>query len=254
MPDPKFGRLKEKKAYFNKGYDRCFTRVYKDASIKHEVEHNLDLIRFLGGKIQSDFMELWSGEEDRRTADNILRGRYDARTEWLMAICPSALEPKKQWPFSNFVQLCRELIQKHKYCKILMVGGGEDRQKGKDLEKELGAVVVNAAGEANLRVTLELLKKCAIYVGNDTGAAHLAAAAGIPVVVISGHAACGSLSSNYSPTRFGPQSSKSIIVQPQLPLAPCSDECHLPRAHCITQIQIAEVKKAVSELIPDGCK
>ena len=60
------------KRMLNKGYDKLFTHVLTDNYLKHEVEHNLEVITFLRGNIDDDRLELWVDKEDERSAQALL--------------------------------------------------------------------------------------------------------------------------------------------------------------------------------------
>ena len=62
-------------------------------------------------------------------------------------------------------------------------GGAEDREKGDRLIARCKNGV-NAAGSLSVRESAALLQDCTLYLGNDTGTMHLAAAVGTPCVAI----------------------------------------------------------------------
>jgi heptosyltransferase-2 len=70
----------------------------------------------------------------------------------------------------------------------LFVGAEGDRGAGREIESSLppGIRVFNVIGRTDLRLFAGLLASCQAFVSNDSGAMHLAAAAGVPVVAIFG--------------------------------------------------------------------
>lgn len=60
------------KSIENKGFDAFFTDVITKTEHLHEVERNLDVIRFLGGKIFNENLELWISKEDYKSTRNII--------------------------------------------------------------------------------------------------------------------------------------------------------------------------------------
>ena len=81
------------------------------------------------------------------------------------------------------------------------------------------------------------------------GPMHLAAAVGTPVVEISCHPLHGSVVHHNSPKRFGPFGVPHIVLQPEKPLPPCSDGCTATQAHCILNVSVMHVRKAVEKFI-----
>jgi heptosyltransferase-2 len=118
---------------------------------------------------------------------------------------------------------------------------------GRELERQLGGTVINSVGRTTLREVCALLKHCQLYIGNDTGAMHLAAAAGVPVVEISCHPLNGSHFHANSPRRFGPWGVDFTVLQPEKAIEPCSDGCTAFQAHCIQTVTVADVRNAAEK-------
>ncbi|MBT8763361.1 glycosyltransferase family 9 protein [Desulfohalobiaceae bacterium Ax17] len=230
----------------NRGFDRLLTHGLKDTSVKHEVEHNLDVIRFLGGKVQDDRLELWFGEEDEFFAEELLRKHGVELNDLLVSLAPGAGASKRRWPLSRFAEV-GVCLQEEYHAQFLIVGGPEEEALGRELQQELGDAVINTVGHTTLHQTAALLKRCRLFIGNDAGPMHIAAAVGVPVVEMSCHPETGSLLSANSPKRFGPWSGKHMVIQPKAPLPPCVDECVSDRPHCILGITVEQVKQAVAE-------
>ena len=70
----------------------------------------------------------------------------------------------------------------------VMFGASGDRAAGREIESSLPADVgiVNAIGRTDLRLLVGAIARCAAFVSNDSGAMHLAAALGVPLVAIFG--------------------------------------------------------------------
>ena len=111
---------------------------------------------------------------------------------------------------------------------------------------------VALAGGATLPELAALLERCALYVGNDSGPAHLAAAAGVPTVTLYGSS---------TPSRTGPRSSsraRHVAVSAAFPCAPCRerffDDCPSPptadgRPPCLDAISIDAVLRSVERVL-----
>ena len=70
----------------------------------------------------------------------------------------------------------------------LLVGAAPDREAGRAIESSLPAGIqpVNLIGRTDLRLLAGVLASCHAFVSNDSGAMHLAAAVGTPLVAIFG--------------------------------------------------------------------
>jgi len=233
--------LKQK---LNHSLDLLLTHPINDPVQKHEVEHNLDVVRFLGGQIQDDKLELWTDERDETWANAFLIEKGIKKDDFLIALSPGTRQPRKEWPVDRFAELSAWLQQEYQ-AKILVLGAKEEESLGNKLVKRLGSFVINALGRTTLRQTTALLKRCQLFVGNDTGPMHLAGALGVPVVAVFCHPEGGSDSSSNSPARFGPWQSPCVIVQPKNSTLPCMEECSAEEPHCILGVTVEQVKNAL---------
>jgi heptosyltransferase-2 len=238
--------INSRKQLVNKGFDLMFTDVIYDEKPGHEVEKNLDFIRYLGGKPSSDFIELWMNSEDEKFADSMLA---NLSTKMLVAFCPGAGKASRQWPSDRFIELGKWLKNA---CdsSLIIIGGTKDQIIGKYIKDALDPGIIDLTGRTNLRQTAALLKRCHLYVGNDTGAMHMAAASGVPVVEISCFPVDGPNWHWNSPHRFGPWKVSHKILQPKKIFSDFSDtfsEKHLSHIH---EISIGQVQDAVQELFP----
>lgn len=240
--------VNDRKQRLNGGFDRLLTRVLNDNTVKHEVEYNLDVIRFLGGRAKEQRLELWLGEEDETFAEQVLKSVGVRDGDLLIAFAPGAGAPKRMWLVYNFTAL-GAWLKKEYDARIVVVGGPGEEHLGQELQRQLGDRVINVVGKTTLRQTAALLKRCNLFVGNDAGPMHLAAAAGVPVVEISCHPLNGSPLHPNSPKRFGPWGVPYVVLQPEKPLAPCSEACDAAQAHCILGITVEQVKEALMELL-----
>jgi ADP-heptose:LPS heptosyltransferase len=241
-------RVNPKKQEFNKGFDSLLTHVLVDNSLKHEVERNLDILSFMGCKIQEKHLELWLSEEDEIFAKDILMNhKYGG--EVLIAMGIGAGIANRKWPLKLYIELGDWLIKEYN-AKILIVGGSKEKELGLIFKQVVGSGVINVAGITTLRRTAALLKRCHLYIGNDSGPMHIAAAVGTPVVELSCHPITGSIDEINSPFRFGPWGVKKIVIQPKEPLPPCEERCIVyDKPHCILGITVDQVKQAVVDLL-----
>ncbi len=242
-------RATGRKERLNRGFDRFFTATLDRRESRHEVERNLDLLEWLGSApVRDRQLELWLGVEDEAFAEAALAGVPPAGHDWLIALHPGAAVHQRQWPLERFILLVRELQASYR-AAFLVVGGPGDRELGRRIVEEADARVLDMTGRTTLRQTAALLKRCDLYVGNDTGPMHIAAAAGGPVVELSPFPRGGADWHWNSPTRFAPWGVPSRVLQPERPRPPCSDSCTSDRPHCIAEIPVAAAFEAAVQLL-----
>ena len=241
-------KVTEEKSRLNAGLDRLFTHTVGGNALKHEVERNLDLIASMGGTVEQDRLELWHDEADGHFAARILQEHGIHDGDLLIALAPGAGHAKRMWPLANFAEF-GAWAKARWGASIVVIGGPEEEPLAKDLALRLGGNAVNAVGRTTLREAGAVLKRCQLFVGNDAGPMHLAAAAGLPVVEISCHPQGGAAGHANSPARFGPWRVPQVILRPAKALGPCSDACISSEAHCIRGVSTAQVNEAVSALL-----
>jgi heptosyltransferase-2 len=150
--------------------------------------------------------------------------------------------PAKRWPIERFIAVAKE-VQQRTNCTWILFGGKNDAEFTNQIEAALGngPAVLNLAGKTSLRELMALLNLCQIFLTNDTGPMHVAAALGVPVVAI-----FGSTSSELT----GPMSndeSKLKIVKSDAPCSPCFlRECPID-FRCMNGIEAGRVVKAMVE-------
>lgn len=227
-----------------------YTHLFDDHELKHEVASNMDVIRFLGGNVQNESLEVWVNDEDEATAARIFRENGVTSEDLVIGLGPSGGNSVlKQWPIGRFIELGRCLVAEHG-ARILVLGGPEDETLGREVQEGIGAAVINATGKTTLRQTAALLKHCQLYVGNDAGIMHLAAAVQIPVVAIFGPSC---------PHSFGPWGKGHQVVCLGLPCSPCArdhqdaccPECTLDRPRCMHDIAVAQVRTEAELVLHD---
>ena len=160
----------------------------------HQSEYYLHLVRELGlgarGRPRSD-----PGLTPTLRITPATRARTDAflaqlgvdRSTPLVGLAPgAAYGHAKRWPPQRVAELVARLTAGGATC--LLVGAEGDRSAGREIESVLppGSRVVNVIGRTDLRLFAGLLASCHAFVSNDSGAMHLAAAAGVPVAAIFG--------------------------------------------------------------------
>ena len=101
-----------------------------------------------------------------------------------------------------------------------------------------------------LREVCAVLERCDLFVGNDSGTAHLAAAMDCPTVVVSRHPANGDAHHANSPARFAPRCSHYRVVQPSSGEGHCTTSCLRKAPHCIRRVTVDQVIAAMRELLP----
>jgi ADP-heptose:LPS heptosyltransferase len=129
---------------------------------------------------------LWlSPEREARAAALVADGRP------LLAIGAGANWGGKRWPAERFAELARRLTAASGIlpgARILVLGADSERDSVLPL-LEAGADPLDWVGDRDLLDVFALLRRTAMFIGNDSGLMHMAAAAGIPTLGLFGPSA-----------------------------------------------------------------
>jgi ADP-heptose:LPS heptosyltransferase len=137
----------------------------------------------IGIDVRSLHPDLRLTSAETRAVERWAADKIDTRSDTrLIAVAPGSKWESKVWSEDRFAQVVSELIRSHKVFPIVF-GGSEDRPKGNRL-LEIWGTGANACGELSVREAAALLERCELYLGNDTGTMHLAAAVGTRCVAI----------------------------------------------------------------------
>ncbi len=100
---------------------------------------------------------------------------------------------------------------------FVLLGGEDDVEKSKEIEKELNCPVLNLCGKVNLNQSASVIKKSKLVISSDTGLMHIAAAFNKPILSIWGNTVPKFGMSPYLPNKL----SKIFEVR-ELKCRPCS--------------------------------
>ena len=156
----------------------------------------------------------------------------------------------KQWPPDRFAAVARSLTT-HGVCCVL-VGRAEDRDAGRQVmaafeeshdTAHTRGRLLNVIGRTDIRQLMGLMTYCNTFVANDSGATHLAAAIGLPVVAI-----FGPTDERISAPLAGRNLTGShTVVSHRVFCRPCMlRECPIDH-RCMKRIEPARVLEAVLE-------
>ncbi len=154
---------------------------------KHRSELYFDLLR-RGAAMDLPYVKpkLFMNDEDVSRSNDLMTSFGVGEGEPFAAVAFRAVAESRRWGMDNYIALIKQLIARHK-LKVILIGSGEDRDDGHAIAQATSTKeVLNLAGKTTIREAAGVLSRARLFVGNDSGPAHLAAAVGTPVVVLSG--------------------------------------------------------------------
>lgn len=186
--------------------------------------------------------DLALGAADRQAIDRWL-GAQVQRTScsgaWV-AFAPGTNLQSKQWPTERFAAVGEALIRRFDILPVV-VGGAEDRALAQTLLRAWGRGV-NAAGALPVRLSAALLERCSLFIGNDTGTMHLAAACDVPCVAL--------FSARDEPGKWEPMGAYHKVLRKPVPCAGCMlVRCDARDRLCMRLIEVDEVIAAAEDCL-----
>lgn len=198
----------------------------------HDVERNLALLSPLAADLKSPFPGLKpEGGAPFGPADRIAVG-INAGSAW----------PTKRWPQENWARLIRKITDV-RGGRVLLVGGPGEKDWNAGIERLAGPErCLNLTGKTTMPELMEAIRPLKVFISNDSGPMHIAAALGVPAVGI------------FGPTTrelgFFPYGPDNAVVETPLACRPCalhgSKRC--PRGHflCMKLLTVDEVFAAAA--------
>lgn len=151
----------------------------------------------------------------------------------------------KSWAMENYAALAHRMVAEN--YRPVIVGAPADQVILSEYIHLFPAETLNLVGACKLRHTMSVLRRADLYVGNDSGVMHLAAAVGLPLVAIFGPT---------SPQRFGPWGDKCRVVYSKFHCSPCRQkfftECKASvrgKPECLESITVEEVYTSLKSLV-----
>lgn len=239
-------RVSLEKHRLNRGFDAAFDMMVRPGPPQHEVEHNLAIIAMLGAKSATSRPEIHLTENDRKFAQELFTHHDPRRT--LVAVGIGGRAAGRRWPLASYAETIARLNRERPVQPVVVCSEDEDAIASKlSVILEVPPYILSGVP---LRAVCAVLEKCDLFIGNDTGTAHLAAAMDCPTLVVSRHPADGDPNHANSPARFGPRSTRSCVLQPVTGAGDCSASCRRREVHCILQVTVDRVFAAALQLLP----
>ena len=204
----------------------------------HEKYYYLELLRRAGwGNSAKDetFIGLRVPEEKRRSADEFLSKSGVRLGAVRIAVAAGAsYGSAKCWPPLRFAEVANRL-QSETEAEIILFGTAAEANVSTAISAEMPRPPIDLTGKTAIADLPALLSQCQLFIGNDSGAMHVAAAVGLPIVAVFGPT---------DPHGTAPVTPRCSIVQQKPYCSPCFLR-RCPTDHrCMTAITADMVQAA----------
>jgi heptosyltransferase II len=136
----------------------------------HDVEQNLNLLKLLNMHVPKEKQLFFhTGEENEKWADDFIK-KNNLEKKHLIGVHPgSGPLDYKRAPLEKFIELIKKQAKEN---SMILIFGGDEEEK---IKKELQARIKNSIFvSSNLKNTASLIRRCNLFITNDTGLMHIA--------------------------------------------------------------------------------
>ena len=197
----------------------------------HETTRNLDVLRQAGIPTSVETAIFSVTTEDKKWASDFLATYQIDRQHPLIAIHPGSPIALKRWLPERYAELADWLIAQ-KRAQILFVGVKDEIPITTEIQALMRGESINIAGKTTLTQLASILPTCNVFIGNDSGPMHLAAAVGTQTIGLYGPG---------DPTRFGPAGAKCQTIQRKSDCPCLGTVCRYGKSGCMSEIQVTDV-------------
>jgi heptosyltransferase III len=160
-----------------------------------------------------------------------------------MAVAPGSGQVRKNWPLAHYYEVSRALGWEYGLQVVWLAGPGEGEMLPylRALAAAQGQLLL---AQRPLAQVVRVLSRCRLYIGNDSGLTHLAAAVGEPAVL--------ALFGPTDPQVWAPLGPQVRILTAPCPQAPCAvgRTIACPESHCLEALAPETVLAAAARVLP----
>lgn len=246
--------IKERIGYNYKNRGICLTSSIKLTGYedKHVVEYYNDLLKLIKIEQRYQGIELYLKDEDRQYTENIFREHRVDKSTAVIAIAPGGgaswgvQASLKHWPEEKFALLIDKIIEKYKVT-VIILGDLKEKALLSSFKEKVCDRVINLIGKTSLNQLSAVISRAEIFIGNDGGPLHIAAALGKKTISFFGPV---------DPKVYGPyppDEKRHIVLRRTLECSPCYHSFRLNpcqrNRECLERINVDEVIDGVGRLL-----
>lgn len=209
---------------------------------RHDVEYKLDLIQALGCDIKERELEVWFDDSDTKKVKEFFEENSILNSDFLIGINPGGHRPAHRWNWENFAKVAEVLAKRYR-AKIVITGAKDENWLAKRIS-QVSTQLIDASDRLSLTQLIALIRRCNLYISNDTAPMHIANALKTPLVAIMGPGVMKT-----SPY----QKNNCIILRKDVECSPCY-KFRCDDMKCLKTITTGEVIQASESLLKDYVK
>jgi heptosyltransferase-2 len=207
--------------------------VPPDLARPHVADRNLNLLRHIGVPLLKDVDALRLTHEEEESAKDLLAHGGITKRDLVIGVHPGAGSAVREWGDERFAEVAKRIVDQFG-AKVLWFS---DPAKPRPVPADAGAVAVALP----FRQFVAVLSRCQLFICNDSGPMHVAAALKVPVIAVFGP---------QRPEWFGPYGEgHRVVIRHDIWCRPCGDICMWDEPYCLRLISVQQVMEAVTDVL-----
>lgn len=207
----------------------------------HEVDKCFAMLEALDLAPTGRRLETWWTPEEESEGRAWTDRLRNSPTRRLIAVGLAGSDGPKRWPRESFLDAINSLATKAD-AAFVAFGGRDVADACAWLTARSTAPIAYLGAERPLGLNWSVIAKCDLYLGNDTGFAHMAAAAKVPTVVIMGLPVSARPGSRGDPANVRPYDTPCRVIRPPADTPP-------DVGVDATRVRVDEVVQAAAEML-----
>ena len=209
---------------------------------RHEVRSRHALLTTIGARPASDDVPTFAPDADAEQYVSYMLGDFRSGKRPLLVFHIGAGTQAKSWPAEHWRELLGRVVLDQD-ARVILVGTEADRKTAEGITQGMfWPGVMDWTGRLNVSQLAALARRCSLFIGGDSGPAHLAAAAGAKVLSL--------FSGINSSEQWRPWGDHVTVLSHPVPCSPCFlDSCRLREHLCMQGLLPSRVAEAVDTLI-----
>lgn len=206
---------------------------------QHLVTTYKMLVEPLGIPVSDTDPKLYLSESEKGEAEQLLAKYGIKKEDTVIGVNPgAAYGSAKCWPKEYFIELTHLLMENPSY-KVVYFGDPSGASLVESICYDMPDRVINLAGKTNIRELLALINACTVFLTNDSGPMHIAAALGKPLLALFG---------STSTIKTGPYKQGDVIKK-DVSCSPCYLRTCPIDFRCMKSIKPAEVYSLLNNIL-----
>ena len=221
--------------------------IDEDDSV-HNVQTNIKLCeKLLDRKFDDESgLKFYLAQDDQEYADKYLKEKSIYSDDLVIGFHPGCAtlknHIKRRWEPEKFVELAEKLIKDYK-ARILIFGGPDERELKENISQKINSESVFIVNTESLSQSSAIMKRCNVFVTNDSSQMHIASALKLKTVAIIGPT---------NPAYIHPWKTEHKIVTLSLDCAPCFFYSPKPLICYRTDVKFKCIKELTVNMVFDA--